>query len=350
MRPEATLDIWGDDLMPLREGAALLIYITDARPEYIQNVLRTTALPAGAAVRYRYNKKWFNGDVWDQLVRSDLSGAKIIVAYMEGNRPGLASAKAIPIRFGTIISTHSAGKFGVLDVELDGFCGNSPLSDFTSADSYGFTDPGPRSGEFVRKVSLHRPTTDPDEVLSWQETAETLAGMQNLDASPFLFFQGLQEQGSGEFARLAKGKVALSNSRVYDMRVFGLWPKGSVGVQTFDVQADDSILKLKPATELRIGYKFDEFRVIVGATSPTSHGLDHLRVIPGPAWDFPALSIEVQVKRNPSYTLFKLGVPGVAAATAASASLLPEGSPLWLRISMVAVGSAGLGVATALKV
>ena len=89
--------------MTLHDNAALLIYITDARPEYVQNVLRTSALPVGAPVRYRYNKKWFNEDVWDALVRSELAGTRIIVAYMEGNQPGLASAKAVPIRFGTIV-------------------------------------------------------------------------------------------------------------------------------------------------------------------------------------------------------------------------------------------------------
>lgn len=327
----------------------LLMFITDARPQYVQNLHSTSALPRGARNRYRYDKRWIAPGTWLQWRDNGLVGKSILIAYLQGNDGALMSAIAVPVRFGRVISSQTLGRYGVLDVSAEGFGGGRvPLQLTKSTADPVLALDGPRSGHFVLDVPDVRLPDHGDDMNDWQETATSLASLDAFRNASFVYVEQIcYLNDSTPIPPTPTGQYIIRSNRSIEVVLHAIAAPRSIPAHKYRIQVDESLLRLAQPTDLQFGHKFSTERIAIECKGRRRHELAYIQLVPDGDTIGPQLRLSVGFRQTAAHRALDFGLPGMAAALAASAGIVPPSAPLWIRILMVTIGSAGIAISTA---
>jgi hypothetical protein len=323
----------------------VVLYTTAARPQYLRHILAAAASPRGSMLRNRYARRYVSPEVWTAWVAQRLRGHTALICYVESAES--LHPFALPVRWGVIRSSHAYGEFGVLDVELEEHTGGAPLSEMLLGTGHtGLLVPGPTEGLLVVKGMSNPLAVRPsDEAIAWQDTVNQLTNVSSLQNASFIFLEGIHLANRNERVNLRNGLGELKIGRNYELLLFGLSPDGRPDGQNYRVEVDDRIINARETNNFDLGYRFDAIRIPIQPTdtrkTPTT-----IRISPAPGTLGPTAQIGVVVHGNRVRSAVGLVTPGIAAALAASAGVLPDTVPTWFKIAVVLSGSAGLAIAS----
>ncbi len=332
--------------------SALLIYTSSARTQYVRHVLAASGMPRGSIIRNRYDRRWVHPSVWSDWESGGLIGERVVICYLEGEETRPTGLVAAPVRWGTVRTCKTYGQYGILDVELDSMTGGRPLCETTaSASRSGIVDPGPAQGMLVVRVSVHpRAKMDVnDDLTEWQRSVTQLAQLRTLRGASFIYLHTVHGKGRTRELDLVEGTYFVRPRTFYEIVVYGISPDIRSDSHRYKVQFDDNIVELLDHIEFGLGYRFDLIRIPLRIKGGQASYSTRLRVGPITGTMGPEIEIRLEVHDRPIYRGLSFIAPGAAAALAASAGVLPPNTPLWIRVSMVVTGSAGLAIANRLR-
>lgn len=330
----------------------IIIYVTDARPQYPPSILVTAAMPVGAKNQYRYAIKWLTPSLLDDWKANLLNNTDVLICYLEGNSGTLDNARAFPVRFGKVNRTDIHGSYATIEVILGDFCSIRSLYELTHlSGSDNIVSPGPREKKFVVDISVQRrPGNNHDTITTWQAITEELAGTAAFANASFTFFEGAFQEASSEQAlRPKEGVLELAPNSSYEFVFHVLAPSLEARTHSYTLHVEDSIIHMVDSNDLRLKYKFTTFRLLVRTVHtlrPEDTTLKLSLETVGVGSEF---SLRLRVTPTGLSQVRALAFPSISAATAASAGVLPSHTPIWIRISMVTAGSIGLAVSSRRK-
>jgi hypothetical protein len=235
----------------------------------------------------------------------------------------------------------------LLDVEITAFAGGLRLAEIVAdADSDGFVNPGPRQGVLVSHATLRSGTASTaDVVKTWQATVRSLASLPRFRTASFILVRSLRSRRSSKLLFPRRGRYRLRIGQLYEFMVLGISPDVRSDAHVYRVSFDRELIDVYSGSEFRLGYEFDAITISVAILS-THAPVTRIQILPPEGELGTEVELEIALDSRPLLELLRSTAIGGAAAVAASAGVLPEQVPNWFRFAMVALGSAGLAVAS----
>lgn len=84
------------------------------RTRYLDEIVRSLALPVGGQINLRYKMDWLSEKA-KELVENQSVGDRCLICYIYYTASG---SKVVPVRFGKIVSTDDAGSFVVITISV----------------------------------------------------------------------------------------------------------------------------------------------------------------------------------------------------------------------------------------
>jgi len=170
-----------------------------------------------------------------------------------------------------------------------------------------------------------------------------MARIRAFHEASFVYFEGVVEKKSGWSKHLAGGEYKVYPGETFDIVVYGISPDIRPDSHGYRVQCDKNMLHVLDHEEFGLGYRFDRIDIPfrVDAKRPN---VSRLRIAPHSGVVGCEIDIGIRVRERPLRRLFSFVAPGMAAATAASAGILPDTAPVWVRLGVLSAGSIGVAV------
>ena len=327
----------------------LLMYITDRRQQYSQNALTSTALGRGFLNQYRYGKMWIESSLWTRWPDDGLAGEQVLLMYLEGNRDDLIHATARPLRFGIVRASVVAGRFGILEVELSGFPSLRVLDLLPAADSAGIVSPGPRDGQFVLEVPTCSMSETETDLEAWQDIVQNLSSAAAFNTASFVYVAGLRRVRAKAGLNLVPrdGKFTLKNGFLYELELHALVGQATADIaHTYQVRVDDRHLRIAGPVEFVFGHRYSTEYIMLEAQGRGKRESTYLIILAKDGSYGPIVRLQIEFSASYWRRTVDLGLPAIAAGSAATAGVLPIGIPLWVKISMIVIGSAGIAISS----
>ncbi|MFD5823844.1 hypothetical protein [Lentzea sp. NPDC060358] len=248
-----------------------------------------------------------------------------------------------------MISSQAVGRYGVIDVSVEGFGGGQvPPQLAESAANPVLALDGPRSGHFVLEVPDVQAPDRGDDMNDWQETVTSLASLDAFRDASFIYLEQIcyLNDNAPISPTLAGQYIVRSNSSI-EVVLHAIAAPRSIPAHKYRLQVDESLLRVAQPADLQFGHKFSTERIIIECKGRRRNELSYIQLVPDGDTIGPQLRLSIGFRQTVTHRALDFGFPGMAAALAASAGLVPPGAPLWIRILMVTVGSAGIAISTA---
>lgn len=325
----------------------VIVYVTDARPTYQSNLLAAAAGPHGSHHTFRHRSRWINSTLWSGWSTTSLSGADVLIAYLSGNTPGLPNVRALPVRFGQIITAEKNGDYGLLTMVLGGWCGNGFVGDNQALFDEVVGAHGPRNGSFVLRSNEPLVTGPEEEVAAWSEVADQLGTLPEFAQAPMLAIQGLRSWPRLKLVAPKGGEFPASRRRSYEIDLTSIAPRHLSGPRALlRVVSSHPGVQVMTNDSIDAGYRFSRSRVILYVADADGAPTVDVTVLAEGSALGPSAKMRLRLRSSLLDRLYGVLLPGGSAAVAAGAGILPQEAPLWLKVVMVLVGSAGVGIAT----
>jgi len=318
---------------------ALVLFSSNIRPQYEQDVIDVLAAPDGQLQRFRYAERYVDQTIRNAWANDTLKieeGVEILVVYSIQQPSGYHKPAYVPIRFGSIIRTEKEGSIFLIQFRLDRY---APL-DRPSGNDYGaqvraFTEQLD-SGLRGRSPSGAAPEDRfsavkgeyPKELLSGalesQSAFEVITEYLHRTVSFYSSFFWRVSRITGPTAKdvvdaFEPGIWRLKSEYSYELRIAQYQPESSQSVGTFVVLTDPSLLQVVGSSSFSISSTYDELpiRLRVPLLPDQRETVLSIR----PQADTAGPSADLRFRVGPDGT--RRGISAVAGSTAAVLVALP---------------------------
>lgn len=321
----------------------MLVFVNDSRPEYAQNLLDATALPVGATHTFRFARKWIEPELHEGWERNSLAGSSLWIVF---HTTESADAEFIPVRSAAVIRTEFSGQLGILEVSVGSFAGEQTIE--TLAPGGGRAAVPYRSRHAIVDSVVTVLPDDADDVSAWQATAGRLTGVPAFRNGSLIYVRGVREIGH-DWYRLGPSGYRVGGGRSIELVINSLSPSSAGPRGAYLVSTETGVVRISPTQRFELGYKFDLFAprlVIIDESRPDAAVID-IQPTEDARGPRVRLILDIAPSRMRQFVTYVL--PGASAVIAATAGVLPSDAPMWARLAMVAIGSAGLAVSAGLR-
>lgn len=318
----------------------IVVQITDARPQYVQSAVNICALPVGAMAPLRYDLRWVQPSLVTQVRRKEgLDG--LILCYLSGNIGDLATARSIPMRQAVVEHAEVVGKFLVVEARVGSFFDLSFLQAAASGAS-GSLLAGPRAGHFVYSSPNEIETVaiiDEDVVSGWQHVVESLGRTPSLEAANFCLFEGVRLV-DGEMVRFDRtGSLILAPGRNYDVVLHAVvLHHEPLALASVTVGISEELGDLIDVPDFKLGRRYDRRTVGIRSRS-TGQRVEGIVGLSSSALFTPELALRGRIRPRAGMEILRRVPLGLGAAVAASAAVVPDTWPIWIKFGLVVGGS-----------
>ncbi len=220
--------------MNSHRGHPIAFLSSGLRTQYLEDMIRATAMPAGAHLRFRYRKKDLPGPISDAASRNKLVGREAVLTFAADAKRKIGEPTPIPCRIGYVVKTRDAGEYVVIYFELREYAVADDLPAFRSAlsksgcDFPTWTAPPDEKlkGMFAHEVpglrDFYEKSLSND---AWQKVVTQLKATLDFAAEPFFYrVEGLFELPDEDLLQPTSGAYSLRPSCSYEFRVLHFDP------------------------------------------------------------------------------------------------------------------------------
>src|SRR5262249_62201072 len=206
----------------LRRVPMFICLSSGASPRYLEDVLRSLALPAGAVVHFRYDKKHLAQAIRTAIDARQPEGQPALIVYIDQRTQGQPPTY-VPCRFATIRTVSEHGTTVSLQLVVAEYAYSENLAAFNQWMGTTFAADLPAwSGDKIEGKYWLRSTHDPASVSrttdlgDWEKITDQLAGRGDFDQENcFYTVIGLRRPGKKTVIAPAEGSYVLSGRTDY---------------------------------------------------------------------------------------------------------------------------------------
>lgn len=319
----------------------IVVQISDARPQYVQSAVNLCALPVGATTPLRYDLRWVEPSLVARVQRREQL-ENLILCYLSGNVGGLAHARSIPVRQAVVDRAEIVGKFLVVEARVGPFFDLSVLEATATSAVSAHLLADPRRGYFVYPSPARIDDialVNNDVVRGWQHVVEKLGATSSLATAGFCLLEGVRLV-DGEMTKFDRaGLLDLMPGRNYEVvlhaMVLNYVPSVTVSVV---VGINEELGDLIDVPDFKLGRRYD--RRTVGIRSRSAGGrVEGIISLSSSSPLTPELALKGAIRARPGMEIVRRVSLGFGAAVAASAAVVPDDWPIWIKFALVVTGS-----------
>ena len=201
-----------------------------SRPQYRDDVFRALALPAGAAIQFRYDKRYLTQATSTDVQNKAAANQPALIVYVDqaaqDSPPGF-----VPCRYAKIKSVAEHGTTVSIELIVGDYAYAEDLASFTQWLQQNLTNDLPKSqdgkidGKYFLKAP-HAPTSPvrTTELKDWEKIVVQLAGKSDFsDENCFFAVRDIARKGKPITS--SNGVFALKGGTTYEMRIYHYHPE-----------------------------------------------------------------------------------------------------------------------------
>jgi hypothetical protein len=231
------------------EKRALLLLSSGIRPRYRHDILRALALPTGAQLQFRYQRKYLREDLFEKLTRNQVHGHKILVGYLDASDKGRIPT-IVPCRMGTVSDSRTEGDFALIRFKVDEFAHSSDIAglekklrDSLGEARYPYWEEGNCKGHFCIELStLPSEITASPELTTWQLIVKQIGASSDFEEEPFFYsVRRLRKLSDDRETSLSDSKYVVAASSIYRLEIAHFSPNSPDAKLNRDVSNTSSL-------------------------------------------------------------------------------------------------------------
>lgn len=320
----------------------IVVNITDAKPQYLQSAINACALPIGAIIPLRYRTKWVQKSILD-LVAKGSPLPPLSLFFLSGNRGDLRDSQAIPMREATVKTAMIVGDFLAIDARVGQFYDESFIAACSSGELLASLLAFPKEGHYVFEdpgVVTNLASTAKNTAAGWQSATNRLASTPALTGAHFCFIEKVIETDRGPVSMSSNGELILAPDRHYEAFIHTATRDSStVGqphIATLALTPDLGDISDVPDIPLITNYDHRTIAFRTQCTRRRSRGTLFLSSIVPLS---PEVTVKAMIPEHKGLEVLHRSFAGLGAAFVGSAGVLPESTPLVIKIALILTGA-----------
>jgi hypothetical protein len=340
------------------------------RPRYADDIVRVLALPPGAQMQFRYDRKWVAPSILEQIPREQLAGVVILLCFLAGD--GAAHPfEIIPIRFARLIRAELVGTSCLFIFEAGGFARG--LDDAAVRSAIDSTNrpklPGPSKASqalFAFDCDLRTPLPPGTPSLAaFENVVARVTKSQPFSSPETVFFTVFRMSRLGKFSwfgswprtkfpsRAQMGTYVLSGGKRYECEVYCLRPNESAQGEAaaklkLSIASEDDQLTFISATHGEVDSKYDVKRFVFRSDAGIFDRLTGIRFFLTNETDGTTrreIALPILLRRNVLLGEIKFLLVGAATAITGLLAASAAGKLTPLIGTLIAIGGFLAGIA-----
>jgi hypothetical protein len=259
-----------------------------ASPRYLEDILRSLALPAGAVVQFRYDKKRLAQAARMAIDRAQTEGQPALIAYIDQRTQGQPPTY-VPCRFATIKKVSEHGTTVGLELLVADYAYSENLAGFNQWMGATFAADLPTwTGNTIGGKYWLRSTHDPASVSrttslgDWEKITEQLASHEDFDEEDcFYTVIGLRRPGKKTVIIPAEGTYALGGGTGYELVIYHYHPSKRPTDLLLEFKLAGGGLEFTTNPVMRIDSRYDQKLVRFQTASGPAKKIAFLTLVRG---------------------------------------------------------------------
>jgi uncharacterized membrane protein len=311
----------------------LLLFSSNQRPLYEQDILDVLAAPQGARYVFRYEKRYVDDNAlaqWDNL-----RATPVLVLFSVQQEQYYQPPAYVPVREGSVVSARMEGDICFVEFSIGAivtlprplYDGNRMIYEDPVRALASVIDELPSPGFKARpqrkSASLVDETTVPitalaeipqfaagepvlvgpkDQVQAFRVVADYLSHTASFRSAQFLCFYQFNERKSGRQLSIVDGIFRLSDNADYELVILQMQPREVAGRTTFTIGSAEEVLKVIGVPEFDIASRYDLISVPLHAV-PLNEEVRETVLTVAPKFaktQGPRLRLRLRIARHPS--------------------------------------------------
>jgi hypothetical protein len=281
----------------------MLVLLSSAapnRPRYADDIVRVLALPPGAQMQFRYDRRWVAPSVIAQIPREQLADEPILICFLAADS-GPHGFEILPIRFARLIRAELVGTSCLLIFEARDFVDEIDDSAVRAAVSTSIRAklPGPSPASdalFAFECTL--PTPPPPGGMNlgaFENSVTRLSKFQPFSTAETMFFTVIRLHRLGKFSWFGSwprtkspngadmGTYVVAGGKRYEFEIYCLRPNeppagGQPPKLRLTIDSEDDQLTFVSATHGEVDSKYDVKRFVFRSDPGVFDRLTGIRV------------------------------------------------------------------------
>jgi hypothetical protein len=344
----------------------LVLFSSNIRPQYEQDVIDVLAAPKGQIFRFRYSERIVDDSIREKWAQNNLKDedSELLVVYSIQQPERYHKPAYIPVRRANILRTERQGSIYVVQFELGAYA-SLPLGRDFGAEVQAYTSAldsklngSPAADDEPKRFSAALGTASdivPNNLQGdqrcFEATTEYLRRTVSFSSTYFWRVSSIEGPTAGKVV-LANppGVWRLISERSYEVRVTQFQSQAMAGIGSFDVDTDTSLLQVVGDTSFSIASKYDEIPIYLRVPLLSDTRDTMLTIRPRQGTSGPSANIRFRVgPQRGSRAL--TGAAGAGAAVLASVPAFFTGDLRYLAVPasaalLYAVGYRGVPMRT----
>ncbi|MDQ1551638.1 MAG: hypothetical protein QOD50_1060 [Actinomycetota bacterium] len=320
--------------MAQADVSTILLFSSNIRPLYEQDILNLSAVPVGTRYRFRYRAKYVEPELLDAW-GAELRDRDVLVVYSLQQLKKYQDAAFIPIRVGKVLRAYvESADLCVIEFEVGRSASlGAPANDDAAAEQVkalraffeenGAGIPYPYSASSLRVAltasgsPIQVANSGAEDLALFERSTMYLSGVVSLLDVRYLRVVGVfprEKWAKGEREQVVRdsdtGSVVLKPGDSYIVEVLLQQPAEPVLPGTFDLAFDDDVIQVIGPKTITVNSRYDLVTVEVHAAQLGDDvertGL--LTIAPGAGTRGPAVYVPIKVQLGPARTAMTLGV------------------------------------------
>ena len=235
-----------------------------SRPQYPDDVFRALALPGGAAIQFRYDKRYLTQATCTAVEKNDAAGQEALIVYVDQAAQDMPPG-FVPCRYAKIKSVAEHGTTVSIELVVDDYAYADNLASFTQWLGQNLPNdlPKPHDGKIEGKYFLKasHPPASPvrtRQLKDWEQIVVQLAGRSDFtDESCFFTVRDIAVKGKPIAS--SDGMFKLDGGTTYEMRIYHYHPeKFAKHLQLQMSVADGCGISMLTNPTIRIDSRYDQ--------------------------------------------------------------------------------------------
>lgn len=225
----------------------LVLLSSGATRRYRDDIVRALALPAGAELQFRYDRRYIDSELLKEIDTSELRNERAIILYLWSDKDQLQTGY-VPCRFVTVIGAESVGSSYIVRLRIESFVADFDdaklRSDLSSEEDAllpkwrATTGAGATlDGKFFFRIHSSLSCVPTDSLTAFEATAIALSHYKDFAGAQSKVFYSVRRLvivnqrnvslSECPIASLVAGTYDLSSGQQYEMEIYCFLPPGA---------------------------------------------------------------------------------------------------------------------------
>ncbi|MFT3832547.1 MAG: hypothetical protein QM711_04395 [Micropruina sp.] len=342
----------------------LVLYSSDARPRYVNDIATALAMPNGARFHFRYQARYLSPEVQRMLGENSLIGSVALICFIGNRNNTTAEEFLLPVRLAKVTAVEKIGDAYVFTLQASGYpdLGQWPRSRDeivergSSAVRQGISNNHDEyyAAYWDSSGSLGSKSSKGTE--GWAGVTERLLLLETFAQTYLLRLELTDSKGSPmQVSADETGWLSFDPRRSYRVRAWFYGNSVDFGNRTIKLETDGEVLSSISDQRYVVRSRYDQVDFWFTPKASDQPKRTLLRVVSSPASpsdpsDIPTeVELRCLVTRPLAPRMLLALIAGASATAVAAPGLLGDAVPIEWRLLIAGVGALGVAVAAGLR-